>query len=599
VQEFSVPALIELAPDAALPDIVRENAATRPDAIGFARPADDGWEEVTNTQFLAEVEALAKGFMASGIGPGDRVAVMSRTRYEWTLCDFALWTAGAVPVPVYDSSAADQARWILSDSGAVACIVESPRHRKVIDAVRADLPELAHLWVITDGDLDAVAAGGEGIDDGALAERRAALTQDSLATVIYTSGTTGRPKGCELTHGNFLNTSANCIRMLPDVVGVPGASTLLFLPLAHVFARLIQVLCVQGHVTLAHTPTITDLAGKLQSFGPTFLLAVPRVFEKVYTGAQQKAHAAGKGSIFDKATDVAIAYSRAKESGRPNPWLAIQHALFDRLVYSKLRAAMGGNVRYAVSGGAPLGERLGHYFNGIGIMILEGYGLTETTAPATVNAPTALRIGTVGRPIPGCTIRIDDDGEVLVRGPHVFHGYRGDAAQTSEVLDTTTGWYRTGDLGRLEDGYLRITGRKKEIIVTAGGKNVAPAPLEHIVRAHPLVSQVVVVGDDRPYVGALVTLDAEALRPWLLEQGREVEGELDLANYVDDADIRSAVQTSVDAANTTVSAAEAIKRWAILPVDFTEESGHLTPKLSIKRNVVIKEFGERIEDLYV
>jgi long-chain acyl-CoA synthetase len=599
VQEYSVPALVELPSEAALPDIVRDNARTRPEAIGFARPADDGWEEVTNSAFLSEVEALAKGFIAAGIGPGDRVAIMSRTRYEWTLCDFALWTAGAVPVPVYDSSSADQAGWILSDSGAVACIVESARHRKVIDSVAGDLPALGHVWVITDGDLDAVAAGGSEVPDSALQERRDSLSQASLATVIYTSGTTGRPKGCELTHGNFLNSSANCIRMLPDVVGVPGASTLLFLPLAHVFARLIQVLCVQGHVTLAHTPTITDLAGKLQSFRPTFLLAVPRVFEKVYTGAQQKAQAAGKGSIFDKATDIAIAYSRAKEKGRVSPLLAVQHALFDKLVYSKLRDAMGGNVRYAVSGGAPLGERLGHYFNGIGVMILEGYGLTETTAPATVNAPTAIRIGTVGRPIPGCTIRIDPDGEVLVRGPHVFRGYRGDDEQTRDVLDPETGWYRTGDLGRLEDGYLRITGRKKEIIVTAGGKNVAPAPLEHIVRAHPLVSQVVVVGDDRPYIGALVTLDPEALKPWLVEQGRVLDGDPDPASLVDDPEIRASIQTSIDAANATVSAAEAIKRWVILPLDFSEESGHLTPKLSIKRNVVIEEFGDRIEGLYV
>jgi long-chain acyl-CoA synthetase len=586
--------MAELPATAALPDLVRDNARDLPDAIGYARPDDTGWEQVTNAQFLAEVENLALGFIAAGIGPGDRVAIMSRTRYEWTLCDFALWTAGAVPVPVYDSSAAEQAEWILSDSEAVACIVESPRHRKVIDSVAERLPHLKHVWVITDDDLASVSATGATADRSELDRRREGLTQDSLATVIYTSGTTGRPKGCELTHGNFLNTSANCIEMLPDVVGVPGASTLLFLPLAHVFARLIQVLCVQGHVTLAHTPTITDLAGKLKSYQPTFLLAVPRVFEKVYTGAQQRAHADGKGAIFDKATDIAIRYSKAKEAGRVGPLLAAQHAVFDKLVYSKLRAAMGGRVRYAVSGGAPLGERLGHYFNGIGIMILEGYGLTETTAPATVNAPTALRIGTVGRPIPGCTIRIDDDGEVLIRGPHVFRGYRGDADQTAESLDATTGWYRTGDLGQLEDGFLRITGRKKEILVTAGGKNVAPAPLEHVIRAHPLVSQVVVVGDDRPYVGALVTLDPEALAPWLAEREREAEP----AALVDDPEIRASIQTAVDAANATVSAAEAIKQWVILPVDFTEESGHLTPKMSIKRGVVVKDFGDAIETLY-
>jgi long-chain acyl-CoA synthetase len=595
VQEYSVPALVQLPAEAALPDLIRDNAREHPEAIGYARPADPGWEDVTNAAFLAEVEALALGFIASGIGPGDRVAIMSRTRYEWTLCDFALWTAGAVPVPVYDSSSSDQAAWILSDSESVACIVESPRHRRTIDAVAGEVPTLRHTWVIADGDLEAVAAQGQGLDRAVLDERRATLSQDSLATIIYTSGTTGRPKGCELTHGNFLNTSGNAIAMLPDVVGVPGASTLLFLPLAHVFARLIQVLCVQGHVKLAHTPTITDLAGKLKSFEPTFLLAVPRVFEKVYTGAQQRAHADGKGAIFDRATDVAIRFSRAEQDGGVGLLLRLEHALFDRLVYSKLREAMGGRIRYAVSGGAPLGERLGHYFRGIGITILEGYGLTETTAPATVNAPTALRIGTVGRPLPGCTIRIEADGEVLVRGPQVFSGYRGDPEQTADVLDRATGWYRTGDLGQLEDGFLRITGRKKEILVTAGGKNVAPAPLENIVRAHPIVSQVVVVGDDRPYIGALITLDPEAVPGWLKDQGR---ADVPAAELVDDADLRATIQTSIDAANATVSTAEAIKRWVILPIDFSEESGHLTPKMSIKRNVVTTDFADAIEGLY-
>jgi long-chain acyl-CoA synthetase len=595
VQEYSVPALVQLPADAALPDLVRDNARERPDAIGYARPVERGWEDVTNQTFLAEVEALALGFIAAGIGPGDRVAIMSRTRYEWTLCDFALWTAGAVPVPVYDSSSSDQAAWILSDSEAVACIVESPRHRRTIDAIAGEVPTLRHTWVITEGDLDTIAAQGQGTSRSVLDDRRSGLTQDSLATIIYTSGTTGRPKGCELTHGNFLNTSANAIAMLPDVVGVPGASTLLFLPLAHVFARLIQVLCVQGHVKLAHTPTITDLAGKLKSFQPTFLLAVPRVFEKVYNGAQQRAQADGKGAIFDRATDVAIRYSRADQEGRVGLLLRLQHAVFDKLVYSKLRDAMGGRISYAVSGGAPLGERLGHYFRGIGITILEGYGLTETTAPATVNAPTALRIGTVGRPLPGCAIRIASDGEVLVRGPQVFAGYRGNPEQSADVLDPATGWYSTGDLGQLEDGFLRITGRKKEILVTAGGKNVAPAPLENVIRAHPLVSQVVVVGDDRPYIGALVTLDAESMPAWLKTQGRD---DVPIDELVDDPDVRSAIQTSIDAANATVSTAEAIKRWVILPVDFTEESGHLTPKMSIKRNVVTSDFADTVESLY-
>ena len=596
VQEFSVPPMVSLPPEAALPDLVTANAERAPDFVGYARPQGQGWADVTNAEFLDEVQRLARGFIAHGIGTGDRVGIMSRTRYEWTLVDFALWTAGAVPVPIYDSSSPEQVAWILSDSAAVACIVETPRHARSVDQVRGELPALGNVWIITDDELDTVAARADEVDLDVLAERRASLTQESLATIIYTSGTTGRPKGCELTHGNFLNCANNCIESLPDVVGVPDASTLLFLPLAHVFARLIEVLCVSANVRLAHTPTITDLAGKLQSFQPTFLLAVPRVFEKLFVGAQQRAAADGKGAIFDRAADVAVAYSQGLEAGRIPITVRVQHAVFERLVYGRIRQAMGGKVHWAVSGGAPLGERLGHFFRGMGITILEGYGLTETTAPSTVNAPKAIRIGSVGRPIPGCTIRIEDDGEILVRGPHVFRGYRADADATAAVLDTESGWYRTGDIGRLDDGYLRITGRKKEILVTAGGKNVAPAPLEHIITSNLLVAHAVVIGDNRPYIAALVTLDPEQLPGWLKSKGREEQPpEL----LVEDPEVRAEIQRSIDEANKTVSAAEAIKRFVVLPIDLTEESGHLTPKLSVKRHVVLADFAPAVESLYV
>jgi len=596
VQEFSVAALVSLPSTAALPDLPVQNAERDPDFVGFARPEGQGWQDVTNAQFLDEVQRLARGLIAHGIAAGDRVGIMSRTRYEWTLLDFAIWAAGGVPVPIYDSSSPDQISWILSDSAAVACIVETPRLSRSVEQVRGELPDLRHLWVITDDDLDSISARADEVPNEMLAQRRATLTQDSLATIIYTSGTTGRPKGCELTHGNFLNCANNCIESLPDVVGVPNASTLLFLPLAHVFARLIEVLCVSANVKLAHTPTITDLAGKLQSFQPTFLLAVPRVFEKLFVGAQQRAAADGKGGIFDRAADVAVAYSQGLDSGQVPILVRVQHAVFEKLVYSKIRAAMGGEVKWAVSGGAPLGERLGHFFRGMGITILEGYGLTETTAPSTVNAPTAIRVGTVGRPIPGCSIRIEDDGEVMVRGPHVFRGYRGDPATTAASLDSDSGWYRTGDIGVLEDGYLRITGRKKEILVTAGGKNVAPAPLENVITRNVLVGHAVVLGDNRPYVAALITLDPEQVPLWLKGKGREnTPPEL----LVEDPEVRAAIQSSIDEANRTVSAAEAIKRFVVLPTEFTEETGHLTPKMSVKRHVVLDDFAPAVESLYV
>jgi long-chain acyl-CoA synthetase len=338
-----------------------------PDAIGYSRFDGSQWTDISNDQFWNQVQQLARGFIAAGIEAGDCVGIMSRTRYEWTLVDFALWTAGAIPVPIYDSSSADQVHWILSDSGAVACIVETPRNAKTVDQSIADLANVTQVWCITDNDLDTLAARGDEVPKEVLDQRRASLNVDSLATIIYTSGTTGRPKGCELTHGNFLACAQNAVAALPDVVGVEGASTLLFLPLAHVFARFVEVLCVAGNVRLAHTATITDLAGKLQSFQPTFLLAVPRVFEKLYVGAQQKATADGKGAIFQRATDVAIAYSQGIQAGRIPFAVKTQHAVFEKLVYSKLRNAMGGQIRWAVSGGAPLGERLGHFFRGAGV----------------------------------------------------------------------------------------------------------------------------------------------------------------------------------------------------------------------------------------
>jgi long-chain acyl-CoA synthetase len=521
---------------------------------------------------------------------------MSRTRYEWTVVDYAIWWAGGVTVPIYETSSAEQVQWILSDSGAVAVVLESDRHRAVFDEVAEALPGVRTVHVIEDGALDALMAAGAGVADDDLEARRTSRGRDDLATIIYTSGTTGRPKGCELTHGNFAFEAENVVAATPEVFQQPGASTLLFLPLAHVFGRIIQIACVHGRVRLGHAPDPTKLTEDLPGFRPTFLLAVPRVFEKVFNGAQQKAIAAGKGSIFDKAAHTAEEYSRALDAGRVPFGLKAKHAVFDRLVYSKLRAALGGQVAWAVSGGAPLGERLGHFFRGIGVTILEGYGLTETAGATTVNRPTMLRVGSVGRPFPGAGVAIADDGEVLLRGPHVFVGYWNNPDATKEVLGED-GWFRTGDLGSLDDeGYLRITGRKKELIVTAGGKNVAPAVLEDRVRAHWLVSQCMVVGDNKPYIGALITLDPESLPAWKEQNGKDAA--LTAGQLSEDPDLRAAIQEAVDEANKAVSQAESIRRFTILPVDWTEATGELTPSMKLRRGVVLKEFEQAVDGLY-
>jgi long-chain acyl-CoA synthetase len=500
-----------------------------------------------------------------------------------------------VTVPIYETSSAEQVEWILSDSGAVACVVETAQHAEIVDRVRGDLPQLRHVWRLDDG-LDALVAAGEAVDPAEIEVRRRGLNAGDVATIIYTSGTTGRPKGCTLTHRNLYSNAANAISVLENLLH-PGASTLLFLPLAHSFARLIQNAVIQARVRMGHSADPKSLLADLQAFQPTFVLSVPRVFEKVYTGASQRAHADGKGRIFDAAASAAIAYSQALETpGGPALGQRLRHVVFDRLVYRKLRAALGGQCRGAISGGAPLGERLAHFFRGVGVTVYEGYGLTETSPAAAVNLASAIRIGTVGRPLPGVTIRIAEDGEILVSGAIVFSGYWNHAQATAEVLDAD-GWLRTGDLGELDTGgFLRITGRKKEIIVTAAGKNVAPAVLEDRVRAHPLVSQCIVVGDRQPFVAALVTIDEEALPGWLASKDRPTTATA--AELRDDPQLRAEVQAAVDDANRAVSHAEAIKVFRILDRDFTEAKGELTPTLKVKRSVVEKEYGNEIAAIY-
>ncbi len=594
LREYAVPALVPTDPEKNLTDLVVRNAEEAPHAVVFSRPVGGRWQDVTAREFLAEVTTLAKGLVAAGVAPGDRVALMSKTRYEWTLTDFAIWFAGAVTVPIYETSSAEQVQWILSDSGAVAVVVETPAHAAVVAEVRDGLAALRDVWTIDAGALEEVGLAGAGVDDDELARRRRTLRGDSVATLIYTSGTTGRPKGCELTHSNFVDLAQNATEELADVVRVEGASTLLFLPLAHVFARFIQVLCVVARARMGHSADVKNLLDDLAGFRPTFVLAVPRVFEKIYNSSEAKAEAGGKGRIFRQAAATAVAYSQALDAGGPSLLLRVRHAVLDRLVYAKLRDALGGQVSYAVSGGAPLGPRLGHFFRGVGVTVLEGWGLTETTAPATVNTPDHVKIGTVGRPLPGVGIRVGDDGELLVKGVNVLLGYYNNEAATAEAL--RDGWFRTGDLGEIDDdGFVRITGRKKEILVTAGGKNVVPSVLEDRLRAHPLVSQTIVVGDQKPYVAALVTLDAEMLPTWLANNGH---GAMDVAAAAKDPAVRAEIQTAVDAANKAVSKAEGIRRFEILTTDFTEAGGHLTPKLSLKRQVVMKEFANEVEGLY-
>lgn len=597
MREFSVPPLVVVPPETNITDLVLRQAAKASNPALFSRLDSAGaWRDVSAKDFLADVSVLAKGLMASGVGAGDRVGIMSRTRYEWALIDFAIWFAGGVSVPIYETSSPSQVAWNLGDSGAVAAFGEAAHHEDIIRQAAASegLTALRHVWQLEGGGLDAVRAAGRGVSDADLEARRAAARLSDIATIIYTSGTTGRPKGCELTHGNFVELSDNALALLGDVVH-EQARTIMFLPMAHVFARFISVLAVAAGATVAHTPDIKNLLPDLQSYRPTFILAVPRVFEKVYNSALTKAEDGGKGAIFHRAAETAIAFSKARQAGHVGLGLKLKHAVFDKLVYGKLRTALGGNVTHAVSGGGPLGERLGHFFQGIGLQILEGYGLTETTAPISVNTPALIKIGSVGKPLPGNSVRIADDGEILAKGVCVMHGYYKREDLMAETF--ADGWFRTGDIGKLDDsGFLWITGRKKEIIVTAGGKNVVPALLEDQIRADALVSQVLVVGDNRPFIGALVTLDQEALPGWLQRHG--LPGNTSVGEAVENPVVKAAVQDLITQANASVSQAEAIKSFRIVAADFTEASGHLTPSMKVKRAQVLKDFEPVIEEMY-
>ncbi len=596
--EFSVPPNYVPGSHENLTDDVFNYAEQSPERASFLRREGSDWVPVTYQELAGQVTRLAAGLIASGVHAGDRVVLFSGTRYEWMLCDFAIWTAGGVTVPVYETSSAEQVEWILSDSGAVAAFVETAAHEATVAKGQVNLTTLRDVWVIDSGGIDTLSTLGRDISDETVQESRQAVTSDTMATIIYTSGTTGRPKGCVITHANLLAYIHNICTAegVQELVFNQDTKTLQFLPLAHILARSVELCGVHNQVMLAQTSDVKNIVAQLVDFKPTTVLSVPRVFERIYNTAKHRAEADGKGRIFGLADATAMTYSESIDTGGPSLLLRLRHTIFDRLVYGKLRAAMGGEVRWAVSGGAPLGARLGHFFRGIGITVIEGYGLTETCAAATINLPAKQRMGSVGRPIPGCSIRIADDDEVLIKGGNVFQGYWHNDEATREVFDKD-GWFYTGDLGNLDDqGYLTITGRKKDILITSSGKNVAPTVLEDRLRSHWLVSQCVVVGDQRPFIGALITIDPESFGPWKEQAGKPPTASV--ADLREDPDLLAALQPAVDDANKAVSSAEAIKKIRVLTSDFSEETGELTPTLKVKRHIVLKSFGNDVEALY-
>ncbi|GAA3496045.1 AMP-dependent synthetase/ligase [Streptomyces prasinosporus] len=607
VREASVPPFARPVRHGSLADLPFDNAGAAPDAVVLSRKAADGdWRDVTAAGFAAEVTAVAKGLIAEGLMPGDRIAVMARTIYEWTVLDFAAWAAGLVTVPVYPTSSPFQARWILQDSGAAALITETTAQAAALGPEIPHLPDLRHLWTVEKGHVERLAEAGAHVPDQEVDVRRGVLGPDTLATLVYTSGTTGRPKGCALSHGNFFAQVDNAVELLYPVFRArteEEASVLLFLPMAHVFGRMVAVACVRARVRLGHAPSLKpeDLLPDLASFRPTCLLTIPYMLEKVFNAARAKAEEGGRLSTFDRAAAVARRYGEALEARQsgtgagPSRSLRTSRAFYDPLVYRRLRNAMGGRVRYAVCGGSPLGRRLAAFYAGAGIEVFEGYGLTETTGATTVTPPLQPRLGTVGWPLPGTRVRIAADGEILVAGEHVLRGYW-DSRAGGVVPAAPDGWLPTGDIGELDDdGYLTITGRKKELIITAGGKSVAPAPLENWLRSHPLISQVMVVGENRPYVSALITLDPDGITHWRRMNGRHpVPPEL----LTDDEELRAVLQRAIDEANKTLSRPESIRRFTVLPVDFTEEAGHLTPSMKLRREAIARDFAEEVEGLY-
>jgi long-chain acyl-CoA synthetase len=594
MREASGRDLAPLASDEHLVRPIMERAEKQPNRAVAAYRDGNRFVDVTAKEFRDRVWSLARGLVASGVEPGDRVALMSHTRLEWPLLDYAIQAVGGVTVPIYETSSTEQVHWVIGDSGAVMAFVETAAMKAMFDEIASSVPDCREALVIDDGALDELVRRGENVDAAVVDDRVAALTIDAIATIIYTSGTTGRPKGCVLTHANLRANTKQSLAGLAPAMG-DDERDLLFLPLAHTLAKIVLLTSMEYGIKCAFSPSTAQLVEELNMTKPTLVVAVPRVFEKIYNSAQHKAHSERKGFIFDRATDVAVDWSKGVSKGGPGLVTKVFHTVFDRLVYSKLRQVFGGDLRLAISGGGPLGERLTHYFRGIGVTVLEGYGLTETSPTLTSNSPAAWRPGTVGQPVPGTTIRIADDGEILAKGPQIFQGYWHNDSATAEVIDEE-GWFHTGDIGELDDdGFLKITGRKKDLIVTAAGKNVAPAPLEDSIRAHPLVSQALVVGDNRPFVAALLTLDPEAAAQWAKDNDKTG---LSPAQLAKDEQLHSQLQVAVDDANRYVSRAESIRKFAVLEHDLSIEAGELTPTLKVRRANVEKSYAAVIEELY-
>ncbi|WNG91046.1 long-chain fatty acid--CoA ligase [Mycobacterium sp. ITM-2016-00318] len=614
MREFSVPAPFEVGEHDTVVSSVYSHERDDPDHVLMQRLVDGAWTDVTAAEVAGQIRSVALGLIAEGVQPGDRVAVLSATRYEWPIIDFAILSVGALTVPIYETSSAEQIKFVLGDSGAVLVFAETDAHADKIEQLKGDLPDLRKVFRIESSvaALDQLAETGASTDRAELDARLAGIKSAGPATLIYTSGTTGRPKGCQLTHANLVYEIRGAKASFPTLLD-KGERLLVFLPLAHVLARAITIAAFVNKVTLGFTSDIKNLVPMFGVFKPTLAVSVPRVFEKVYNAAEQNARNDGKGRIFEIAANTAIEWSQAQDSAAdarsgkakgPGLLLRAKHAVFDRLVYGKLRAALGGDCRAAISGGAPLGARLGHFYRGVGLTIYEGYGLTETSAAITVNQVGALKIGSVGRPVPGNELRLADDDELLVRGGVVFAGYWRNEEETKAVFsadarsgEASADWFHTGDLGAIDDdGFLTIIGRKKEIIVTAGGKNVAPAILEDRLRAHPLISQAMCVGDQKPFIAALITIDQEAFPGWKERNGKSADASV--ADLADDPDLVAEIELAVKDANQSVSKAEAIRKFRVLPVDFTEDTGELTPTMKVKRKVVAEKFAGDIEALY-
>ncbi|WP_405582952.1 AMP-dependent synthetase/ligase [Streptomyces sp. NBC_01092] len=607
VREARTPPLASTPTTGSIADLPFTNAAEDPTAVVLRRQQQGAWQPVTATAFAREVTAVAKGLIAAGLEPGGRVAVMSRTRYEWTVLDFAIWAAGGQTVPIYATSSADQVEWIVRDSGARHVVTETKENTETVMTGTAGHEQAPHIWQLeTDDALGTLTTLGRHLPDDEVTKRRAALTPDTIATLCYTSGTTGKPKGCVLTHANLHAEAANTVELLHPIfkeVTRQTASTLLFLPLAHILGRSLQIACLMARIEIGHCPSIKpdELRPALREFRPTFLVGVPYLFEKIHDTGRATAEKMGRAASFDRADRVAVRFGEAYlhkflGSGKgPGPGLYAAWALYDLLVYRRVRKELGGRMSYAISGGSPLDRNLNLFFYAAGILVYEGYGLTETTAAATIVPPLSPRPGTVGRPVPGTAVRIADDGEVLIKGGIVFGSYWNNPAATDAVLQGD--WFATGDLGALdEDGYLTITGRKKDILVTSGGKNVSPAVLEDRLRSRSPIGQCLVVGDNRPFIGALITLDPDAVTHWLAV--RRMPADTPLSEVIQDPRMRADVQRAVDYTNEAVSRAESIRAFVLVEGEFSEDNGMLTPSLKVKRHAVTKAYADEIETLY-